>query len=97
MRGDSFSGISLGVENFAMIAGRHGRGGGRGRDCGHDSRGGRGHEDKSPRHCAHHGRNNYTSHKCWNKFGKLEWAQVVDASISTSAATSSTTLTVKIF
>ena len=56
MRGDSYSsGASSGAENSLMVAVGRDRGR-RERDCGRDSRGGRGHEDKGPHYYAHCGR-----------------------------------------
>jgi len=43
-----------------MIVGGHGR----------DSGGGRGREDKGSHHCSHYGKNNHTTDKCKDKFGK---------------------------
>ena len=65
----------------------------------HDSRGGCRCRDKDPRHLARYSRNNHTSDKCWDKFGKPECAQIADtSSTSTSAVTSFTAVfTVKIF
>jgi len=40
--------------------------------------------------CAHYGRSNHVFDKCWDKFGKPEWAQVADTTF-TSTATSSNT------
>ena len=34
--------------------------------------------DKAPDNCKHCGRNNHISEKCWEKFGHLKWAQLVD-------------------
>ena len=63
--GDSSSGVSSGVvENFTIIVGGCRRDGGLGRSHGRDSRRERERGDKSPRHCAHYGGNNHTSHKC---------------------------------
>jgi len=75
------------IEHSAMASGR-----GRGRGREHDFIGGRdlfgGHRgsyggrqtvgDKGLRQCKHCGRNNHISEKCWEKFGRPEWAQLVD-------------------
>jgi len=67
-----------------MVVEGYGRGGGH--DCGRgrDSEGGCGCRDKGPRHRALCVRNSHTSNKCWDKFGKPEWAQVAN---STSTST----------
>jgi len=71
-----------------MYSGR-GRGRGRGRDFG----GGRGSfgagrsfpggrqsaADKGPRHFKHCGWSNHIFKKCWEKFGRSEWAQLADS------------------
>ena len=96
MRGDSSSRVFFGVD--AIIAGCHGKGGGCGCGRGHDLEGERGHRDKGLCHCINCGRNNHTSYKCWNKFGKPEWAQVNSTSTSTSTAiTYSAASTIRIF
>ena len=79
MSGNSSSTTSSGLENFVMIVKSRCRGGGHGRGHGHDSGGGRGYGDKGPCQCTHYGRMNYMSDKCWDKFEKSEWAQVIDA------------------
>jgi len=33
---------------------------------------------KGPQQCRHCGRSNHISEKCWEKFGRLEWAQLAD-------------------
>jgi len=91
MRGDSSSGVSFSVEKSAMVVGGRGRGGGRGCGRGHDSRGGHGHENMGPRHCAHCSRNNHTSDKCWDKFGKSEWAQIADTTCTSALVTTFST------
>ena len=68
-----------------MVAKGYGRGEECGRARGHDSEGGRRHEIRV-RVIVLNDRNNHTSDKCWDKFGKPEWAQV--ASTTTSTATS---------
>ena len=74
------------VEHSVMIS-RRGRGRSRGHDFGgHGSfEGGRGSyggrqsgRDKGPRQCKYCRRNNHISEKCWGKFGRPEWAQLVD-------------------
>ena len=35
--------------------------------------------EKGLRHCMHCGQNNHISEKCWMKFGRPEWAQLVDS------------------
>ena len=35
--------------------------------------------DKGPRHCKHCGQSNHISEKCWEKFGRPEWAQLADS------------------
>jgi len=59
MSGDSSSTAPSRVENSAMVAGVHGRGGGRGysRELG----------DKSPRHCTNYGQINHMSDKYWDQ------------------------------
>ena len=32
--------------------------------------------EKGPRQCRHYGRSNHISEKCWEKFGRPEWAQL---------------------
>ena len=70
------------IEQFVMISSR-GRGRGRGYDfgghgCG--SYGGRkSASEKGPQQCRHCGRSNHISEKCWEKFGRLEWAQLSDS------------------
>jgi len=72
-----------------MVSGRD-RGRGRGRDFGGRGRGfvggGRGSyggrqsvSKKGPRLCRHCGRSNHISEKCWEKFGRIEWAQLSDS------------------
>ena len=34
--------------------------------------------DKGARQCKHCGRNNHISEKCYEKFGRLKWAQLAD-------------------
>ena len=78
-----------------MVVGGCGRGGGCGRSHGHDSEGACGWRDQGPRHCAHCGRNNQTSDKYWDKFGKLKWTQIANTmSTSISTATSSSTASI---
>ena len=63
----------------------HGRehdfGGGHGSfGAGHKFFGGRlNASDKGPRHCTHCGQNNHISDKYWMKFGRSEWAHLVDS------------------
>ncbi|XP_020261846.1 uncharacterized protein LOC109837879 [Asparagus officinalis] len=71
------------VDQSAMFSSR-GRGRGRGR--GRDSVGGRGSfsgrqgdSDRGSHQCGHCGRTNHISEKCWEKFGRPQWAQVADA------------------
>ncbi|XP_020260332.1 uncharacterized protein LOC109836748 isoform X2 [Asparagus officinalis] len=73
------------------------RGKGRGRGRGRDSGGGRGsfggrqgESDKGSRQCGHYGRINHISEKCWEKFGRPQWAQVADTE-STNSSISATT------
>jgi len=78
------------IEQSAMYSGCDR---GCGRDYGHDRKfGGRGSfraghiftdgnqstPDKGHRHCKHCRRSNHVSEKCWEKFGRPEWAQLVD-------------------
>ena len=58
-----------------MIARGHDGGGGRGCGRGHNLGGGCRLGDNGPCHCVHCGKNNQTSDKCWDKFGKPKWAQ----------------------
>jgi len=71
------------IEESVIISGR---GRVRGRNC---DFGGRGHgslevdvesaSEKGPWQCRHCGRNNHISEKCWEKFGRPEWAQFSDS------------------
>ena len=89
MKSDSSFGVSSSFENCAMVARGRVRGGGRGRGRGCDS-GGRECGDKGPCYCVHCGKNNHTSDKYWDKFGKPERAQITDTMFaSTSVSTSS--------
>ncbi|KAL0386536.1 UNVERIFIED_CONTAM: hypothetical protein Slati_4545400 [Sesamum latifolium] len=63
-------------ETFALAI--RGRGSSRGRS----SRGGRGrdsHISRGPRYCEHCGKTYHISEKCWNKFGKPEWANALSS------------------
>ena len=79
---------ALSIEQSTMASG-HGRDHGRGCEC--DFVGGRGSYvdrktigDKGPKQCKHCRRNNHISEKCWEKFGRREWAQLIDTDTSPS-------------
>ena len=85
---DVFSALSF--EQFVMIFGRDR---GRGHDFGRRGRGfvggGRGSyggrqsaSEKGPRQCRHCGRSNHIFEKCWEKFGRPEWAQLFESDSS---------------
>ena len=85
------------MEQSAIISGRD-RGRGSGRDFGGRGfiRGGRGSyesreraSEKDHRQCRHCGCNNHISEKCWEKFGRPEWAQLSDSSSPPSCGTQS--------
>ncbi|XP_020243477.1 uncharacterized protein LOC109821726 [Asparagus officinalis] len=82
------------MDQSAMFSNRgKGRGRGRGRDSGggRGSFGGRqGESDKGSRQCGHCGRTNHISEKCWEKFGRPQWAHVADTE-STNSSISATT------
>ena len=88
MGDDSSSGVIFGVENFAMVARSHDRGGGRGRSRGRDSEGECGCED----HSAHCDRNNIHLISVGIRSVNLSGLTLLTlrTSTSTSAATSST-------
>ena len=65
-------------ENSITLFEGLGRDKGRGPGRDRNSLGEHGYGDNGSRHCAHYGRNNHISDKCWDKFGKPEWAQVAD-------------------
>jgi len=44
--------------------------------------------EKGPRQCRHYGRSNHISEKCWEKFGRLEWAQLSDSGSPAPCGTS---------
>ena len=83
---------TLSIEQSAIASGC-----GRGCDCGrgrdfvegrgsfggdHHSNGGKQTVgDKGPIQCKYCGRNNHISEKCWEKFGRREWAQLIDTEL----------------
>ncbi|XP_020255709.1 uncharacterized protein LOC109832716 [Asparagus officinalis] len=84
------------LDQSAMFSSRD-RGRDRGHGRGRDSVGGRGsfsrrhdNSDRGSRQCGHYGRTNHISEKCWEKFGRPQWAQVADAE-STRSPISTTT------
>ncbi|XP_020266951.1 uncharacterized protein LOC109842493 [Asparagus officinalis] len=71
------------IDQSAIFSGRgrgHGRGHGRDSEGGCGSFGGRPCEsDKRSRQYGHCGRTNHISEKCWEKFGRPQWAQISQA------------------